>query len=241
MKNLKSKSVLITGAASGIGRSAALRLFDEGCHLYLVDLAPLAETELAHQFKERMQYIQADITRQEGIDLINSRLPTELDVLINNAGITRDATVFKMTDEAWDDVISVNLKAVFKMSQLAARKMKPQGFGAIINVASVVAHYGNFGQTNYVVSKAGVIGLTKTLAKELGKYGVRVNAVAPGFIATAMVQKMPEKIIEMMKNKSPLQRLGLPEEIAATFAFLASDEAKFITGTCINVDGGIVI
>jgi 3-oxoacyl-[acyl-carrier protein] reductase len=147
-----------------------------------------------------------------------------------------------MTDDQWNQVIAVNLTAVWKLSQMAAVKLKEQGKGgAILNAASVVAHYGNFGQSNYVATKAGVIGMTKTLAKELGKTGIRVNAVAPGFIATPMVKAMPEKVITMMKEKSPLKRMGEPEEIAAAYAFLASDDARFISGTCLNVDGALVI
>jgi 3-oxoacyl-[acyl-carrier protein] reductase len=147
-----------------------------------------------------------------------------------------------MTEDQWDQVINVNLKAVFMLSQLTAQVMKEKGTkGAIINVASVVAHYGNFGQANYVASKAAVIGITKTMAKELGRAGIRVNAVAPGFIATPMAAQVPEKVIKMMEEKTPLARLGKPEEIAAAFAFLASDDAAYITGAILNVDGGLVI
>jgi 3-oxoacyl-[acyl-carrier protein] reductase len=241
MKNLKSKRIFITGAASGIGLATAERFYNEGSELILVDMPTLAETELTARFPERMTYIQANVATKEGQELISNEMKKGVHTLINNAGITRDATTLKMTDEQWDQVIAVNLTAVFKLSQIAAGFMKELGGGVILNAASVVAHYGNFGQANYVATKAGVIGMTKTLAKELGKYKIRVNAVAPGFIGTPMVRKMPEKVIEMMEGKTPIGRLGEPEDIASAYAFLASDDASFITGTCLNVDGGIVL
>lgn len=241
---LESKRVFITGAASGIGRATAEMFYATGAKLVLIDMPSLEESELAHHFTERMEYIQADVTRADDLKRIESAMNAEggIDCLINNAGITRDASLLKMTDEQWDQVIAVNLTAVFKLGQLAAKKMKEQGRGgSILNAASVVAHYGNFGQSNYVATKAGVIGMTKTMARELGKDNIRVNAVAPGFIGTAMVQKMPEKVLSMMEEKSPLRRIGKPEEIASAYAFLASDQAQFITGTCLNVDGGLTL
>lgn len=242
MKGLNKKRVIITGAASGIGRATAQRFYDEGSEMVLVDMPALEETELAAMFPERMTYIQGNVTNKDDLAKIEAEMKKGFDILINNAGITRDATIAKMTDDMWDQVIAVNLTAVWKLSQMAAVQLKEQGRGgSILNAASVVAHYGNFGQSNYVATKAGVIGMTKTLAKELGKSGIRVNAVAPGFIGTPMVRAMPEKVIEMMEGKCPLKRIGEPEEIAAAYAFLASDDAKFISGTCLNVDGGLVI
>ncbi|HML85283.1 MAG TPA: SDR family oxidoreductase, partial [Bacteroidales bacterium] len=164
-----------------------------------------------------------------------------IDILINNAGITRDSTIKKMTPELWQQVIDVNLTGVFNCAKCASAVMVEKGYGRIINTSSVVALYGNFGQTNYVATKAGVIGLTKTLAKELGRKGVTVNAVAPGFIATEMVKKMPENVLKAMEEKVPVGRLGLPEEIASAYLFLASDEAAYINGATLSVDGGIVI
>lgn len=240
MKGLENKKVFITGAASGIGRATALRFWQEGSELVLVDMPKLEDTELAHIFPERMTYIQGDVTSDATLHAIDTEMAKGVDVVINNAGITRDAQTIKMTDEQWDKVIAINLTAVFKISRIAARHLKESGNGGtILNAASVVAHYGNFGQSNYVATKAGVIGMTKTMAKELGKYGVRVNAVAPGFIATPIIDTMPEKVIDMMKEKSPLHRIGEANEIAAAYAFLASDDARFITGTCLNVDGGL--
>jgi len=241
MKGLENKRVIITGAAAGIGRATAQKFYNEGSELILVDIPSEQESELKAMFPERMTYIQGDITKKETQETIQEQINQGVDVLINNAGITRDATLHKMTDENWDQVISVNLTAVFKLSQMAAIKMREEKKGVILNAASVVAHYGNFGQTNYVATKAAVIGMTKTMAKELGKYGVRVNAVAPGFIGTDMVRKMPEKVIEMMEGKAPLKRLGEPKDIADAYAFLASDEASYITGTTLNVDGGVVL
>ncbi|MGH7457355.1 MAG: 3-oxoacyl-ACP reductase FabG [bacterium] len=166
----------------------------------------------------------------------------KIDILINNAGILADARLVKMELEQWQRVIDVNLKGVFLCGQVVARVMEEQGAGGVIlNAASVVGLYGNFGQSNYVAAKAGLIGMTKTWARELGRKGIRVNAVAPGFIATEMVQAMPEKVIAMMKEKTPLQRMGTPEDIANAYLFLASDEAGFITGTVLPVDGGVVV
>ncbi len=238
MRGLKDKRVMITGAISGIGRATAIRFHEEGARLCLVDLNedPDFTQELGATF------IQANVAGEDGIEKVANYIASEgLDVLINNAGITRDASIAKMTCEDWDAVIAVNLTAVFRLCQIASVAMKKQGSGVILNAASVVAHYGNFGQSNYVATKAGVIGLTKTLSKELGKNGVRVNAVAPGFIKTAMVAKIPEKVLAQIEEKPSLKRMGNPEEIASAYAFLASDDAAYITGTTLNVDGGIVL
>lgn len=243
MQRHNGKRVLITGAASGIGLATAQRFFDEGATLLLNDVAPLSETDLTARFGEKMLYLRGDVSESATVDALEEAARQGgLHVLVNNAGITRDATALKLDDEAWDRVLAVNLTAVFRLCRMAAGLMKSQGQGGVIlNAASVVAHYGNFGQSNYVATKAGVIGLTKTLAKELGRYGIRVNAVAPGFVETEMTKKVPEKVLEMMKEKTPLGRLGAPLDIAAAYAFLASDEAAYITGTCLNVDGGLVV
>lgn len=235
------KRVFITGAARGIGLATAEQFHSEGAHIVLIDLPTLKESELEQRFTERMTYIQANVTEKKDLQAIANEMEKGIDVLVNNAGITQDATVLKMTDDQWQKVIDVNLTAVFKLSQAAARVMKEKQSGVIINAASVVAHYGNFGQSNYVATKAGVIGMTKTMARELGKYGVRVNAIAPGFIQTPMVDKMPDKVIAMMEDKCPLKRLGQSADIANAYSFLASDKASFITGTVLNVDGGLVL
>ena len=242
MKGLTNKRVFITGAASGIGRATAERFYAEGSELVLVDMPTLEQSELKAIFPNRMTYISGDVTKTETLDAIKAEMAKGVDVLINNAGITKDSTLLKMTDEQWDAVIAVNLTSIFKLSKAAAEVMKAAGKGgSIIHAASVVAHYGNFGQTNYSATKAGVIAMAKTMAKELGKDKIRVNAVAPGFIATPMVKKMPEKVLAMMEEKASLRRLGEPADIAAAYAFLASDDAAYITGTCLNVDGGTIL
>ncbi len=242
MKGLTNKRVFITGAASGIGRATAERFYAEGSELVLVDMPTLEQSELKSIFPNRMTYISGDVTKTETLDAIKAEMAKGVDVLINNAGITKDSTLLKMTDEQWDAVIAVNLTSIFKLSKAAAEVMKAAGKGgSIIHAASVVAHYGNFGQTNYSATKAGVIAMAKTMAKELGKDKIRVNAVAPGFIATPMVKKMPEKVLAMMEEKASLRRLGEPADIAAAYAFLASDDASYITGTCLNVDGGTIL
>jgi len=242
MSEFQNKRVFITGAARGIGFSTAQMFYEQGAELVLIDLVKIEETNLKTYFPERMTYLQSNITRKEDLEIINGEMQKGINVLVNNAGITKDATLVKMTEEAWDSVIDVNLKSVFLMSQMAAKAMKEAGNGGVIlNAASVVAHNGNFGQTNYVATKAGVIGMTKTMAKELGRAGIRVNAVAPGFIATPMVETIPEKVIDMIREKTPLGRMGEPTEIAKAYRFLASEQASFITGTCLNVDGGIAL
>ena len=242
MLGLSNKRVFITGAASGIGRATAERFYAEGSELVLIDTQSIQETSFTNIFPNRMTYIQGDVTDSKTIEKIKTEAALGMDVFINNAGITKDAIAIKMTDEQWDQVIAVNLTAVFKLSRLAAEVMKLQGRGGVIlNAASIVAHYGNYGQANYCASKAGVIALSKTLAKELGKDQIRVNVVAPGSIATAMLSNVPEKIQAMIADKAPLKRIGSPQDVAGAYAFLASDDASYITGTTLNVDGGMVL
>ena len=239
---LDGKRAVITGAARGIGLATARRFVDEGADLLLVDRPALADVDLSMLPSDGVRYLSGDVTTTETCAAIEAfGLDGGIDILVNNAGVTRDATLTKMTDEQWDTVIDVNLKAVFRLSQLAARLMQMSGGGVILNAASVVAHYGNYGQANYVASKAGVVGLTKTLAKELGRHGIRVNAVAPGFIETPMTDEVPPKVIDKMRAKIPLGDLGHADDIAAAYAFLASDDARYITGATLNVDGGLVI
>lgn len=244
---LKDKVTIITGAAGGIGEVTAKKFVSEGAKVVVVDLkkedVDQTVLELEKMGGEAIGFA-ADVTKREQVEqFINDTVAHfgRIDVVINNAGITQDAQLIKMTEEQWDRVIDVNLKGVFNVGQCAAKVMIEQKSGVILNASSVVGLYGNFGQTNYAATKFGVNGMTKTWARELGKYGIRVNSIAPGFIATAMTQKMPEKILEMMKNKSPLKRMGRPEDIANGYAYLASDEASFITGAVISIDGGAVI
>ena len=239
---LDGKRAVITGAARGIGMATAIKFAEEGADLFLVDRPKQEDVDLSELPEDGVTYCSGDVTSAATLEDIEA-FATDggLDILVNNAGITRDASITKMTAEDWDAVLSVNLTAVFHLSQLAARMMQMSDGGVILNAASVVAHYGNFGQANYVATKAGVVGLTKTLSKELGRYGIRVNAVAPGFVETPMTDAVPDKVIEMMRQKIPLGDLGRAEDIANAYVFLASDEARYITGTTLNVDGGLVI
>lgn len=251
MRGINGKMVMVTGAASGIGRATAKRFLEEGARLILCDMKPLADTGLDKELGAeaggpgnagaRVRYLAGDISSTEGLAAAAAAMDGGIDVLVNNAGITRDASVGKLSSSDWDAVIAVNLTTVFRLAQAAAARMKAQKSGVILNAASVVAHTGNFGQANYVASKAGVIGLTKTLARELGRANVRVNAVAPGFVETPMTAAVPSQVLAAMSEKTPLQRLAKPEEIAAVYCFLASDDASYITGAVINVDGGLVV
>ena len=237
----KDKRVVVTGAGAGIGLATAQRFVDEGAVVALVDLAPEAPEAAQAMVKAGAQWISADVTNADGLAKIQAFMDDGIDVLVNNAGVTRDGVNWKLDEAAWDLVLDVNLKAVFRLSQMAGKVMKARGQGgAILNAASVVAHTGNFGQANYVASKAGVIGLTKTMARELGRAKVRVNAIAPGFIRTDMTAKVPDAVIQSVSERTPLARLGNPDEIASVYAFLASDDASYITGAVFNVDGGYV-
>ncbi|MBK9291000.1 MAG: beta-ketoacyl-ACP reductase [Bacteroidetes bacterium] len=247
MYNFEGKVVVITGGADGIGKAASERFASEGAIVAIWDFNEEKgqQTVAGIQDKGGKAYFfkvnTADFEMVAQAAAATHALHGHIDVLINNAGITRDSTLKKMSPEQWQQVIDVNLTGVFNCTKVVADYMLVQGSGRIINTSSVVALYGNFGQTNYVAAKAGLIGMTKTLAKELGRKGITVNAVAPGFIATEMVAKMPENVLAMMRDKTPLGRLGKPEEIAAAYAFLASDEAAFINGAVLSVDGGVVI
>ena len=241
---LDNKVAVITGGAQGIGRATCERFVRDGASVVIADVADEAGAELAEALGDKAVFVHTDVTdadsaaaaMQAAVDHFGG-----LDVVVNNAGITRDATLKKMTGDQFDAVINVNLKGVYLSTQAAVPHLEARGGGAILNAASVVAHNGNFGQTNYVATKAGVIGMTKTWARELGRKGIRVNAVAPGFIATEMVLTVPEKVLDGLRGKTPLGTLGQPGDIAAAYAFLASDDAAFITGTCLNVDGGLVL
>lgn len=244
MKRLENKVAIITGGASGIGKAAAEKFVAEGAKVAIWDMNEEHGAETVNALGGNAKFYKVNTADSEAVNAAAQAVIAEfgqVHILINNAGITRDATLLKMTDEQWDQVINVNLKGVFNCTRALAAHFKEKEYGRIVNTSSVVALYGNFGQTNYVATKAGVIGMTKTWAKEFGKYGITVNAMAPGFIATDMVKKMPEKVLEMMKGKAPLGRLGQPEDIANAYAFLASDEASFISGTCLSVDGAVTI
>ncbi|HEC22776.1 MAG TPA: 3-oxoacyl-[acyl-carrier-protein] reductase [Chloroflexi bacterium] len=244
---LKDKVAIITGAGQGIGRAAALRFAEEGAKVAVADIqqgqAEAVAGEIVALGGEAIP-IFVDVADRPSVDAMVQRVLDEwgqIDILINNAGILRDARLVKMTEADFDAVISVNLKGVFNCTQAVAPHMIERGTGRIINTSSVVGLYGNFGQTNYVAAKAGVIGMTKVWARELGRKGITVNAVAPGFIATEMIRSIPEKIAQAMIEKIPLGRMGQPEDIANAYLWLASDEASYVNGAVISVDGGVVV
>lgn len=243
---LKNKVALITGGGQGIGRLTALTFAREGARVAVADINMTAVQTVAAEIERadgQAKAVFLDVSRGESVDAaLQSVLNWAggVDVLINNAGITRDARMQKMTEEQFDAVISVNLRGVWLCARACVPSMIARGGGAILNAASVVGLYGNFGQTNYVAAKAGVIGMTKTWARELGPNGIRVNAVAPGFTATEMLATVPEKVLESVRERTPLRRLGKPEDIANAYLFLASDEATFITGQVLSVDGGLL-
>ena len=244
---LKNKVALITGAANGIGLAAALRFAEEGAKVVLADYDANTGKEQEQALRSKgydVKFIQVNVANRESVDsLVTQAIEhyEEIHILVNNAGITKDAMLTKMTEEDFSQVLDVNLKGVFYCTQAVVPHLIEQGYGKIINTSSVSGVYGNVGQTNYAASKAAVIGMTKTWAKELGRKGINVNAISPGFTATAMVAKMPEKIIEQMKAGVALRRLGEPEDIANAYLFLASDESSYVHGTVLQVDGGIMM
>ena len=244
---LPNKVSIITGAAQGIGLATALKFAAEGAIVIVCDLKQAGIDQAVTQCQAlgatAVGFLM-DVTQRQQIDAVVALVKSQfgrIDVLVNNAGITQDARLQKMTLEQFDRVIDVNLRGVFHCSQAVADSMVAQGSGVILNASSVVGIYGNFGQTNYAATKFGVIGFTKTWSRELGPKGVRVNAVAPGFINTPMIAAIPEKVLQDLQAKVPLKRLGRPEEIANVYAFLASDEASYINGAVIEVSGGVTV
>lgn len=242
---LKDRVAIITGSAGGIGRAGALRFAQEGAKVIVADLKQEEAEKTAQQIRDgggEANAIAVNVSdRASAGDLVRQAIEKygQVDILVNNAGILRDARLVKMTEAEFDAVIGVNLKGVFNCTQAVAEHMIERGYGRIVNTSSVVGIYGNFGQTNYVAAKSGVIGMTKVWARELGPKGITVNAVAPGFIATDMTAQMPEKIVQMMVDKVPVKRMGTPEDIANAYLWLASDEASYVNGTVISVDGGV--
>jgi 3-oxoacyl-[acyl-carrier protein] reductase len=242
---LRDRVAIITGAAGGIGRAGALRFAQEGAKVVVADLKEDQADRVAGLIRDQGSEAMAvgvNVAERASVDAMVGRVLEEwgqVDILVNNAGILRDARLVKMTEEEFDSVISVNLKGVFNCTQAAANHMIERGYGRIINTTSIVALYGNFGQTNYVAAKAGVIGMTKVWARELGRKGITVNAVAPGFIETEMIAGMPEKIIAGMVEKVAVGRMGHPEDIANAYLWLASDEASYVNGIVLSVDGGL--
>jgi 3-oxoacyl-[acyl-carrier protein] reductase len=247
MSRLKDRVAIITGGANGIGKATATRFAREGANIAIWDVQEekgQALIKTLHEMGAKAVFYKVDTADammvHEGVTAVMKDFG-KIDILINNAGILRDATLAKMTEEQFDSVLDVNLKGVFNCTKAVAPFMIAGGYGRIVQASSVVALYGNFGQTNYVASKAGIIGMTKVWARELGRKGITVNAVAPGFIATDMIGSIPENIMNSMKEKVPANRLGTVEEVANVYLFLASDEAGFVNGAVISVDGGAVI
>jgi len=248
---LQDRVALITGGAAGIGKATAERFVEEGAQVVICDVNAAAGQATAAALG--VDFYQVNIADRQAVQAWVDAVVEKygrIDILVNNAGVLRDGQLVKvkegeltgfMTEEQFDLVISVNLKGVFNCTQAVAPVMIKQGGGVILNASSIVGLDGNFGQTNYVATKAGVIGMTKVWARELGRYGIRVNAVAPGFTLTEMVQQMPQKVLDGMIARTPLRRMGQPRDIANAYLFLASDEAAFISGVTLRVDGGIVV
>jgi 3-oxoacyl-[acyl-carrier protein] reductase len=250
---LKGKVVVVTGAAAGIGRAIARRFAREGARVAAWDVAeaPDLVAELESLGGEAASF-RVDVTDKEAVEAATQAVVERwgrYDVLVNNAGILRDAQLVKwkdgevaslMSDAAFDAVVAVNFKGVFLCARAAVPHMIRGGGGVILNASSVVGLYGNFGQTNYAATKSAVIAMTKTWARELGKFGIRVNAVAPGFIATEILSAMPQKVLDGMVQHTPIGRIGKPEEVAESYLWLASEAASFVHGTVLSVDGGLV-
>ncbi len=246
MKRLQGRVCIVTGGAQGIGLATARRFLHDGATVALCDVRRDSVEAAVTALKELgpVEGFVVDVTRREQIESMVKAVQERygaIDVLVNNAGITLDARLQKMDDTQFDRVIDVNLKGTFNCSRAVVDTMVRQGRGVILNASSVVGIYGNFGQTNYAASKFGVIGFVKTWSRELGPKGIRCNAVAPGFVETTILNTIPEKVLEQMRERVPLRRLGTPEDIANVYAFLASDDAAYINGAVIEVAGGLTV
>ncbi|HJQ64405.1 MAG TPA: 3-oxoacyl-ACP reductase FabG [Burkholderiales bacterium] len=244
---LQDKVAIITGAGRGIGQATAVKFANEGAKVVVCDLHPESVEETVALCKETrgdaFGYV-ADVRDVQSLrNMVDATVKKwgRVDCLVNNAGIVADAQIKNMTEDQFDRVIEINLKGVYNCTKAVVDTMLKQQSGVILNASSIVGLYGNFGQTNYAASKFGVIGMMKTWARELGRKGIRANAVCPGFIATSILSTIPEKVLRALEEKVPMGRLGKPEEVASTFAFLASDEASYINGAVIEVSGGLVI
>ncbi|MFS4416548.1 SDR family NAD(P)-dependent oxidoreductase [Maribacter sp. 2307ULW6-5] len=241
---LKDKIAIVTGGARGIGEAIAALFAQEGATVIIIDLLEQG-AEVAKRIVAkggRASYHNVSVTDKQGIETLFAAVHKKygkIDILINNAGITKDRTLEKMSMEEWDAVVEVNLKGVFICTQAVAPYMKAKRYGRIVSAASNVGLRGNFGQTNYAATKAGVIAMSKTWTMELGKYGITANAVAPGFTLTDMVAQIPEPHMEAIKASIPLKKVARPMDIAYGYLYLASDEAQFVSGICLTIDGGM--
>lgn len=242
---LKGRVALITGAAQGIGKSVALLLAQNGADIVVSDINLEKAEETAKEIESigsKAIAIKVDVANLKDVErMVESILEKfgKIDILVNNAGITRDKLILRMTEEDWDAVLNVNLKGTFNCTKAVVRHMAKQRSGKIVSIASVVGEMGNAGQVNYSASKAGVIGLTKTIAREFAQREINVNAIAPGYIETPMTEVLPEKVKEELKRLIPMERLGKPEDVAEAVLFLVSEESNYITGQVLNVNGGI--
>ena len=247
MSDANTRTVVITGGSKGIGRSIAYRFAEENARIVLVHFDPTDDScnETLDQLKSRgvaAEGYKADISSFQVADTLFQDIlekREKIDVLINNAGITRDTLLLRMSEEVWDDVLRVNLKSVFNCTKAVVRAMSQQRRGAIVNISSVVGQIGNFGQSNYAASKAGIMGFTKSIAREVASRGINVNAVAPGFIDTEMTQVIPEKAKENFLKQIPFGKMGKPEDVAEAVYWLCSSAAGYITGQVIHVNGGM--
>ena len=245
--SLDNKVALVTGAGRGIGQAIAVMLAQDGVDIVVNDMdSDSAEqtAEMIHSIGRKTLVSGANIVERSEVETMFDAITNQfgrLDVLVNNAGITRDNLLVKMTEEEWDQVMAVNLKGVFNCTQLAAKMMAEQNSGKIVNVSSASGQMGNIGQVNYATSKAGIIGMTKTLAKELARFNINVNAIAPGFINTPMTAQVPDKVKEMIKSSIPLNRFGESEDVARAVKFLVSEDSNYITGQVIACNGGLYI
>ena len=244
---LKDKVALVTGGAQGIGRTISEELARAGAHVVLGDVnleGAQATAEAISNSGGSASAVQVDVSNATEVREVFNFITKDkkpVDILVNNAGITRDGLMVRMKESDWDLVLDINLKGSFLCSQQAAKQMMKQKSGAIVNIASIVGEMGNFGQANYSASKAGVIGLTKTLAREVASRGIRVNAIAPGFIDTEMTRVLDEEVRQKLIEQIPLARLGLPEDVARCVNFLVSDKSSYITGQVINLNGGMLM
>lgn len=245
---LNNKIAIITGGASGIGLATVQRFIREGAYVAIWDINAEKGNALAATINAEWggKAIFQQVNTTKLADCITAATEVHakwggIDILINNAGITKDATLKNMTPETWQQVIDVNLSGVFHCTKAVSTYMLERKYGRIITASSIVGLFGNFGQTNYAATKSGVIGMTKVWARELGRKGITVNAIAPGFIGTEMMHAIPEEVLQGFKDRTPVGRLGTPDEVASLYCFLASDEAAYINGTVISIDGGLTL